>query len=60
MSTHAEPAEEPPHEAVLSAALVRALHALLPETAVVRVGWDDPQLGRGQGGLAEGGRATSR
>jgi hypothetical protein len=44
LSTH-EPAEEPPHEAVLSTALVRALHALLPESAVVRVGWDDPQLG---------------
>ena len=35
---------------MLSAALVRALHALLPDSAVVRVGWDDPQLGRGQGG----------
>lgn len=35
---------------MLSTALVRALHALLPESAVVRVGWDDPQLGRGQGG----------
>jgi len=32
---------------VLSTELVRALHALLPESAVVRVGWDDPQLGRG-------------
>jgi hypothetical protein len=50
LSTHVEPAEEPPHEAVLSTALVRALHALLPDSAVVRVGWDDPQLGRGQGG----------
>ncbi len=37
-----------PHEAVLSTALVRALHALLPAEASVRVGWDDPQLGRGQ------------
>ncbi|KAG1445909.1 hypothetical protein G6F57_017456 [Rhizopus arrhizus] len=45
LSTYAEPAEEPPHEVVLSTALVRALHALLPESAVVRVGWDDPQLG---------------
>ena len=34
----------------MSAALVRALHALLPETAIVRVGWDDPQLGIGQAG----------
>ncbi len=34
----------------MSTALVRALHALLPETAVVRVGWDDPQLGSGRGG----------
>lgn len=34
----------------MSTALVRALHALLPDTAIVRVGWDDPQLGRGQGG----------
>jgi len=50
LSTHAESAEEPLHEAVLSTALVRALHALLPETAVVRVGWDDPQLGSGRGG----------
>ncbi|KAG0746856.1 hypothetical protein G6F24_015647 [Rhizopus arrhizus] len=50
LSTYAEPAEEPPHEVVLSTALVRALHALLPESAVVRVGWDDPQLGCGQGG----------
>ncbi|WP_242894245.1 bifunctional diguanylate cyclase/phosphodiesterase [Stenotrophomonas maltophilia] len=57
MSTHAEPAEEPPHEAVLSTALVRALHALLPETAVVRVGWDDPQLGRGQDGWPADGAA---
>jgi len=32
----------------LSTALVRALHALLPDTAIVRVGWNDPQLGRGQ------------
>ncbi|HCR32196.1 MAG TPA: hypothetical protein DIV57_02335, partial [Stenotrophomonas sp.] len=32
----------------MSTALVRALHALLPDTALVRVGWDDPQLGRGQ------------
>ncbi|HEL4259816.1 EAL domain-containing protein [Stenotrophomonas maltophilia] len=47
MSTHAEPAQTPSHEAVLSTELVRALHALLPESAVVRVGWDDPQLGRG-------------
>ncbi|HDS1559578.1 EAL domain-containing protein [Stenotrophomonas maltophilia] len=46
MSTHAEPAQTPSHEAVLSTELVRALHALLPESAVVRVGWDDPQLGR--------------
>ena len=47
---------------MLSTALVRALHALLPETAVVRVGWDDPQLGRGQGGwprAAAGGDAAA-
>ncbi|MEG0183845.1 MAG: EAL domain-containing protein [Stenotrophomonas sp.] len=41
---------ESPNEPVLSAALVRALHALLPAMAIVRVGWDDPQLGSGQGG----------
>ena len=35
---------------MLSTALVRALHALLPETAVLRVGWEDPHLGRGEGG----------
>lgn len=51
LSTQADRAlEVSPHEPVLSTALVRALHALLPETAVVRVGWDDPQLGSGQGG----------
>ncbi len=42
---------------MLSTALVRALHALLPETALVRVGWDDPQLGRGQGGWPADGAA---
>jgi len=46
---------QPPHEAVLSTALVRALHALLPAEACVRVGWDDPQLGRGQHGWPAGG-----
>lgn len=55
MSTEADRALEASHnEPVLSAALVRALHALLPETAVVRVGWDDPQLGSGQGGWPTG------
>ncbi|MEN4957340.1 MULTISPECIES: bifunctional diguanylate cyclase/phosphodiesterase [Stenotrophomonas] len=56
MSTEADRAlEASNNEPVLSAALVRALHALLPETAIVRVGWDDPQLGSGQGGWPIGG-----